>query len=718
VVTAPPTLRVVPERSLEAADLEAYGRDTVRELIADLAAEDGDDADDPAFLINGKRVPGLDSVANLPAEAIVKIDILPAGAGVKVGATSRQRVYDIQLRRELDLAAANAATRLATEGRWSSRRGDVVYSHIRGERRINVTAKLRDDAMLLESERSVVQPIGSVPGAGRFRSLSPTGDRADLSVAAADSLATWLSASFNANLSLSHRRALLGPFAPAGLAEAALGQRARTAFASADLTLNAQRGSWQIGLFGSYVRQSGRTATDRVVAGALDPAVATTRSIARSLGARASAIGPIVHLPAGPVMLNLGAGGSRDTIDGRTDSQGPVFRTMTTLTSTSLTAAIDVPIASRSAGVLAGIGDLSAAVELGRQHSSDFGGFGNYTFSLLWRPDARLSLTASLGRSDSAPPVASLDEPRIETPGIRYFDPLRGETVDVTRIDGGTFGLRRQSDRSRRLAAHLTPFRALGLRLNAEYLETRNLNLVSELPLASLSVVQAFPERFIRDASGRLAVVDARPVSIARRAERQVRAGFILSLPLGASRPGRDALAGDDEASEARPRPTGTSVRPRLQVSATYSRLLGSELTIRAGQRPIDLLSAGAVGFGGLGQPRNRFDASLTYAERGLGVRASLQARGASLVEASGSTANVLRFHPLTTFSLGAWVQGQRLAPGSRWMKGTRLTLSLLNASGVRERVDDRFGATPLGYQRAYRDPIGRSIEIQLRKKF
>jgi len=303
---------------------------------------------------------------------------------------------------------------------------------------------------------------------------------------------------------------------------------------------------------------------------------------------------------------------------------------------------------------------------------------------------------------------------------VRIFDPVRGETVDVTRITGGTFELGRQRDETRRVAANLKPFRSLALRITAEYFDASNRNLISELPPPSLAVIQAFPERFIRDPGGRLIAVDARPVSLASRTEKQVRTGLNLTLPLGKGGDARAALADDDEegGEAVRARPARSGLRPRLQVNLLHSWLIASELVIRPGQAPIDLLSASAVGFGGLGRPRHRIDFSLGYAERGLGLRASAQSRGASFLEASGSTANVLRFEPLTSFSLRAWIQGERLAPGSGLLKGSRFTLSVLNLTDVRERVVDRFGVTPLAYQQAYRDPIGRSVEIELRKKF
>ena len=719
IVTAQPLrLQVPPERSLDSDAVAAYGVDTVGEVLSEIAAEEGD-RDEAAYLVNGRRVDGLSSVSDLPAEAIVRVDVLPRGAGVSAGARPGQRVYSIALRRELDLAAVRLATQAATEGGWSASRGELNYTRIHEERRISATAKLRHDAALLESERGIVQPASSPPDAGAFRSLVPATDRLDLSLTAADQLASWLSGSLTSRVAVTGRRSLLGPFVPASFAESALEQTGRTVVASTDLSLNGQVGAWQLGLFANYIYNRSRTATDEVVAASSRPVPLVVRSTAQGLGAQLSAFGPLVELPAGPVTLSLSAAASRDSIDGTRLFQGAATRTSNTLNSSTLTAALDVPITSSSGRFLPGLGDLSASLEASRQRVSDFGSFSNYRVALLWRLTPRLTFNGSIGRSTTAPGVAALDEPVIETPGIRYFDPLRGETVDVTLITGGTRTLLRQTDETRRIAASFTPFPSLALRLTSEYSEFRQLNATSAFPSPSSIIIQTFPERFSRDAGGRLVAVDARPVSFARRSERQLRTGFLLDLPLGRRGGGGMAsVADDDEDAPGRNGDARSSVRPRLQLSAAHSWLLSSELVARAGQAPIDLLSPEAVGFGGLGQPRHRFDATIAYAERGLGVRLSLQSRGASFIEASGTTANTLRFEPLTTFSLRAWVRGERLAPRSHAMRGVRINLALLNVTGVRERVQDRFGVTPLSYQPGYRDPIGRSFEISIRKTF
>lgn len=319
-------------------------------------------------------------------------------------------------------------------------------------------------------------------------------------------------------------------------------------------------------------------------------------------------------------------------------------------------------------------------------------------------------------RGSTAPSLLLLDEPVIETPGVRYFDPVLGETTTVTRLSGGLLGLPPSSTRTTKVGASFKPVPGLALQLTSEYLATDNRNVVTDLPPASAAIIAAFPERFVRDGSGRLVQVDARPVVLASRNQRQLRSGFTLSLPLGAhsGAPG-PAAAGEDAGNESEQR---GSVRPRLQLAASHNWLLESGAVIRPGEPVIDLLSPAAIGFGGLGQPRHRLTFSLGYAERGFGFRLSGQHRSASTLEASGSTANVLRFAPLTTLNARAWVGGDRLFPGAGIMKGARLTLSVQNITGVRETVRDQSGVTPLAYQPVYREPVGRTVMVELRKIF
>jgi outer membrane receptor protein involved in Fe transport len=66
---------------------------------------------------------------------------------------------------------------------------------------------------------------------------------------------------------------------------------------------------------------------------------------------------------------------------------------------------------------------------------------------------------------------------------------------------------------------------------------------------------------------------------------------------------------------------------------------------------------------------------------------------------------------------LRAFATGSRFGDAP-WLKGTRLTLSVVNLTNDRQRVRDSAGITPLSYQRDYRDPLGRTVELEIRKVF
>ena len=68
--------------------------------------------------------------------------------------------------------------------------------------------------------------------------------------------------------------------------------------------------------------------------------------------------------------------------------------------------------------------------------------------------------------------------------------------------------------------------------------------------------------------------------------------------------------------------------------------------------------------------------------------------------------------------NLKAFAELRRFLPHSSWARGTRISLSAVNLLNDRQAVRDSAGATPLQYQPGYRDPYGRTIELEIRKVF
>lgn len=677
-----------PERTIAGDDIGSYGLGTIGELLGELAEEDGFGADDAVILVDGRLVRGLGAIDDFPVEAVERIEVLPPGAAGPIGAPPTKRAYNVVLRPQAKVLAASASHRLATDGGWSASEGEASFTAIKQPRRINLSLGARGEGSLLESERDIAQLAGSPPGLARARTLRPPRDRLSAGLTAADQLAPWLRGSLTMKLNRSNSLARLG-LSPDG---DRLDQRSRSGSGLAEVLLEAERGAWLATLGGTYNQQSPRTLTDL---GAGDQR--RTRSTLRSRSLDLSVNGPLFKLPAGSPRLTLGAGWNRDTLNARTaggsSSLGQTTR--------EIRAAIDVPVASRAAGFLAPLGELSVGGELRRSRVSGQGSLSTDTATMRWEPAGWLRVFGSLSANRSPTSVGLLGDPAIETPGVRYFDPVRNETVDVTTISGGNRGLPSSSVDERRLSVQVKPLRRVDVALSADYSLSNARDLPAALPPASELIIAAFPDRFIRDAGGTLVRVDLRPVSFARQKEEQLRTGINLTLPLA-----KLGIGSGDR-------------KGRLQLTASHTYLLRSELLIRPGFDRVNLLSRSAVGLGGASRPRHQFDATLGYAERGLGVRLSADRRSVSFLDlASAQNADVLRFAPLTTFSLRAFAEGSRFAPGVAWLKGSRLSLTIVNLTNARERARDRAGVTPLSYQPAYRDALGRTLEIEFRTTF
>ena len=143
-----------------------------------------------------------------------------------------------------------------------------------------------------------------------------------------------------------------------------------------------------------------------------------------------------------------------------------------------------------------------------------------------------------------------------------------------------------------------------------------------------------------------------------------------------------------------------------------------NEIVYRPGLPSVDLLRGGAVGFG-VTQPRHFVNGSVALNGPGYGVRLNGAYRSGSTLQ-SGSLAapEALRFAPIFTAGLRTFVELEPLFPATSWLKQTRVSLGVNNLANRRQRVTDASGAVPLRFQPAYRDAVGRTFEIELRKVF
>ena len=451
--------------------------------------------------------------------------------------------------------------------------------------------------------------------------------------------------------------------------------------------------------------------------------------------------GQLLELPAGPVAMSVQAGADRQGFDSDTFIAGVAREVSLERNRLSGQASLDLPVASRRRDVLPYLGELALNLNASVNELSDFGTLSSLGGGVSWRPVDALRLSANVTVEDGAPSVQQLGNPTIITPNVRVFDFLRGETVDISRLDGGNPGLMADRRRVLKLGANLKPLPEKNLSLSADYVDSRITGPIAAFPTATAELEAAFPERFLRDADGRLVQIDNRPVNFERSDRRELRWGLSYSGQLKPSRAeqaamerGRAAAAAGNGGGETAGRPSGpppgargsrgggrSSGRATLSLFHTVK--LAETILIRDSVPKLDLLGGSATGSSG-GVSRHEVEMRAGLFRNGVGGRLSANWKSATDVRVDPRGApspDDLRFSDLATFNLRLFAnlgQQQSLVAKAPWLKGARISIGIDNLFDSRQAVRDRLGNVPIGYQADLLDPVGRRIEISFRKIF
>jgi hypothetical protein len=411
----------------------------------------------------------------------------------------------------------------------------------------------------------------------------------------------------------------------------------------------------------------------------------------------------VAKLPAGPLTANLSAGISRMTVSSSGEgepagSAAPIAPGDLQRTQIDLRASLAAPLAKRGHSAL---GDLSANAAIGATKVTGSATQRQVDAGLSWSPAAPVQLYAGYSSAQIVPDIAQLNGPRIETV-IQIYDPIRQEVAQPVWITGGNPDLRRGSRSSLTLKALWRPL-GRSLTLDLGYQRQVASGGIAAFPQLTPAVEAVFPDRVIRDAAGRLIAIDARPINIARDASAQLTTGFTwLWSPI------------------AKPAATRSSSPAAWQISLTvnHSWQLESLLTTDPRLPPLDRL--GGAG----GQPRHLVSMQLMAGRSGLGAILDGQWQSVARVDnpAIAGGAGDLRFSAFGQFTLSFFVEpGNLLSPGSAaktWASNLRLSLDVQNLFDSFQRVTLANGATAPGYDRYALNPLGRTVQLTVRKRF
>jgi hypothetical protein len=824
------------EDQLGRRDIRATGAGSLAELLEAIAPQTrsgrGRGEGGPVLLLNGRRISGFSEIRDIPPEAIVRVDIFPEEVALQYGYRADQRVVNFVLRPRFRAVTTEIEGGMPTAGGRTSAEADLDVLRITRNGRWGVGAEYQRESALLESERDIAEPAGgtrdrAVPSLRPFRTLLPDTEQLSVNGTVNRTILGEVSATLNGTYTIRSSENRLGlpsltldvpagsPFSRGPGDESLfryatgigpLERRSDGRNAHLGLSMNGDVRPWRWSLTANFDRNVNENATDAssldarlfqglILSGdrAADPFATIpdeylvarpserSRTVNRIGNAELVVSGSLFELPAGKVATSIRIGADTRDLAGETLRGGTVTRRDLGRDRGSAQANITLPLTSRRRDVLAAIGDLSANFNAEVEELSDFGTLRTLGAGLNWQPIEQVSLIASFTDEDGAPTIQQIGDPAELVPNVRVFDFSRGETVDVSRLEGGNPALGADRRRVWKLGATVRPFKQHDLSLRADYTDNRVRNPIASFPTATPEIEAAFPERFTRGADGRLLRIDSRPVNFARSDRKELRWGLNFSKSIGpepqrgagggwrARQPAAGGAAGGSAPAEsqapaqadARER-TGASDAGatgagegrrgggarggagsrgfgggfgggrfggggrggRLQLGLFHTWRFEDEVLIREGVPKLDFLGGSAAGNRG-GRPRHEVELQAGVFKNGYGARLTGTWQESTFVRgapgAGGAAASDLNFSGLTTFNLRLFAnlgQQRALVRKHPILRGTRVSLIVDNLFDARPGVRDSAGATPLGYQPALLDPLGRSVRISLRKQF
>ena len=437
---------------------------------------------------------------------------------------------------------------------------------------------------------------------------------------------------------------------------------------------------------------------------------------------------------------------------------------------------LSLPLTSKGYDFLGAVGDISLNLSGGIDHLSDFGTLVNWSAGVTWTPFDALTLGASYIVADAAPTLSQLGAPQTFNYNVSVYDYARSQTALVTVINGGNPDLVKERQRDWKISATWKlPFLDRS-NLIMEYFRNRSSNVSETFPTLTTAVENAFPGRVVRDASGALISIDERAVTYDEVASSRLRWGINLSGRIGkqsgergggmfgAMRPQRPDSGASTENAKDQPKsgdgqaqpgkrpapasgasdaakggnasraeggnrreggppsrgPGGPGGGGRWNISLYHTWRFTDTVDIAPGVPVMNQLAGNSVTAGGV--PRHEITGEGGIFLSGIGFRLKGTWDAPARVNGSGTPdSSNLRFG--STFNLGLRVfvdlsQQQGLMRKAPFLKGARVSFVVDNMLNSRQRVTDGTGATPLAYQRAYLEPQGRVIGIDLRKMF
>jgi iron complex outermembrane recepter protein len=726
---------VTPETTFSAEDVRSYGASSIFQILAAVAPNTGSASirggGFPIVLINGRRVSGFQEIRDLPADVISRVEVFDEQLSLQYGFSPDQRVVNLVLERTYSASSAEAGAGVADVDARASMRAEAGFTEIDEGDRIALGLSHDAASSITELERDIAPPL-SGPDTRAVRTLSPDQNNWRANASFSRALNERVTGTASVRVETSEQSALLG-------LDSASAPRDRDSESQSVRLAGALDGSqagwqWTSTATADFTRQESLTSDSTLPA--------RTRSDQTLYDITANANGALFDVPAGRARGGLRLGFEQRQIESYAFDTFGERRADLERTTPSGRITFSAPITSRRFEFGEAFGDISLNTSASWSEPSDFAALSSFGFGGSWSPIRALRFTLQNENSEAAPSLQQLGDPTLTTPDVSFFDVANGQSVLVTRTTGGNSALLAEERNDLVFNSTWSPPQVQGMSISFSWARNESQNALAALPTALPETEAAFPSRYVRDLGGVLTAIDTRPINLAQRDIESIRWGVSYSRSIGRQqqqgRPQRPAEGAPasvaSPATPGAPSPTTpegaspaerrmglgggqTAGAGRWNVSAFHRIRLMDDVTLAAGQTPIDVLDRGGLDGGGEPASSIEFEGGVFY--RGLGLR--FNGGWTDSYSIPVTTGGALDFSDRWTINARMFLSFDarpNILEAAPWLRGARLSLNIENITDSVVEVRDETGATPSAYQEGYLNPLGRVVQLSFRKQW
>jgi hypothetical protein len=293
--------------------------------------------------------------------------------------------------------------------------------------------------------------------------------------------------------------------------------------------------------------------------------------------------------------------------------------------------------------------------------------------------------------------MEKLASPIVHIPNYGVFDFSTGHTEIVDLTTGGNPNLLPQRKHVRSIGLNLSPF-GKGFRISPTYEVADIRNQTGDISALTPFIESVFPDRFVRDSTGRLVSVTYQPANFYRERTRDLNITLNANGSVGRKKQGKD---GKDAG------------RPYYYAGAGPIIHLSDKLQLRPGTPVLDILAGDT--FKGWGSPRvtSYFFGGIGYLGNSVSIGGWYQ--GGARVRSDRPESD-LYFSGVFKLNLTGTLSVHHFTPHTPWTSHLQLKLEVENALDLHQHVHDANGNEPRAFQQDYLDPIGRTVKFTIRK--